>query len=69
MVDHSNTLVRVYSGALTYYLVLLELDHVDYPDSTTYIKIKVAKVDINASVQRIWPYQHIKQLIQLPPIW
>ena len=37
--------------------------------TTTFVKIKVAKVDLTTGMQRIWPYQHVQQSIQLPPIW
>ena len=69
MVDHSTILVRSYSSGLIHYLFPLELDHVDHANTTTFVKIKVAKVDFTASVQRIWPYQHIQQFIQLSPTW
>ena len=69
MFNHSTTLVRAYSGDLTYYLVPLELDHMDRTTSTNFVRIKVAKVDLTTSMQRIWPYQHIQQFIQLPPTW
>ena len=69
MVDHSTTLVRAYSSVLTYYLVLLELEHVDHTTTSTFVKIKVAKVDLTTGVQRKLLYQHVSQFIQLPPIW
>ena len=69
MVDHSTTLIRDYSGALIYYLVLLELDHVPHTTSTIFDKAKVAKVDLTASVQRVQLYQHVQQFVQLSPIW
>ena len=40
VVDHSTTLVGAYSGALMYYLVLLELDHVYHATKTTFVKKK-----------------------------
>ena len=59
MVDHSTTFLSAYSSALIYYLDPLELDHMDHTTTTAIVKIKVAKVDLTASMQRIWPYQHI----------
>ena len=53
MVNHSTTLTRAYSSILTYYLVPLELDHVDHATTTTFVKIKVTKVNLTASEQRI----------------
>ena len=53
MVDHSMTLASAYSSALIYYLVPLELDHVDHATTTTFAKTKVAKVDLNIDEQRI----------------
>ena len=47
------TLARGYSSALIYYLVPLELDHVDHAITTTFAKTKVAKVDLNVNEQRI----------------
>ena len=69
MVNHSTTLIRAYSGALIYYLVPLELDHVDYTTNTTSIIIKVAKVDLTTGVQRTLLCQHIWKSIELTPIW
>ena len=69
MVDHSTILLRAYSGDLIYYLVPLELDHVDHTISTPLAGIKVTKVDLTTGMQRLWPYQHIQQFIQLPPTW
>ena len=63
------TLTRAYSSALIYYLVPLELDHVDHATTTTFAKTKVAKVDLNTDQQRIWPYQHVQQSVQLLPTW
>ena len=39
----------------------------DHAITTTFAKIEVAKVNLTTSKQRIWPYQHIKQFVQLPP--
>ena len=61
MVKHSTTLTRAYSNALIYYLVPLELDHVDHATTTTFVKIEVAKVELTASKQRTCPYQHAQQ--------
>ena len=58
MIDHSTTLVRAYCGALIYYLVLLELDSMAHISTTAFIKIRVAKVDLNAGMQIILPYKH-----------
>ena len=69
MVNHSTTPVRAYAGALIYYLVPLDLEYVAHSTSTDFVRIKVAKVDLTTSMQRIWPYQHIQQFIQLPPTW
>ena len=69
MVDHSTTLTRAYFSALIHYLVPLELDHMDYATTTTFAKIKVAKVDLTTGKQRIWPYQHVQQSVQLLPTW
>ena len=69
VVNHYTTLTRAYSSALIYYLVLLELDHVDHGTTTTFVKIEVAKVDLTAGEQRTWPYQHIQQPFQLSPTW
>ena len=69
MVNHSTTLTRACFSALIHYLVLLELDHVDHATTTTFIRIKVSKEVLNAGVQKIWPYQHVQQSIQLLPIW
>ena len=69
MVNHSTTLTRAYFSALIHYLVPLELDHVDHATTTTFAKTKVAKVDSNVGEQRIWPYQHVQQSVQLLPTW
>ena len=37
--DYFTTLVKAYSGALTHYLVPLELDNVDHTTTTTFVKI------------------------------
>ena len=66
--DHSN-LVRAYSGALTHYLVPLELENLYHTTATTVVKVKVTKVDLTTGVQRILLYQHIQQFFQSPPIW
>ena len=68
VVDYSTTLIRVYSGALTHSLVPLELNYVDHTTTTTFVIIKIAKVDLT-HMQRVLPYQHVEQFIQLPPIW
>ena len=39
----------------------------DQATTTTFAKIKVAKVDLNIGKQRIWPYQYVQQSVQLPP--
>ena len=39
VLDYTTTLVRGYSGALVYYLVLLELDHADHTTTSVFIKI------------------------------
>ena len=57
-----------YSSALIYFLVLLELDHVDHANTTTFVKAKVAKVDLTNDKQKIWSYQHVQQSFQPPPI-
>ena len=41
----------------------------DHAIATTFIKIKVTKVDLTAVEQRIWPYQHVWQSVRLPPIF
>ena len=69
MFDHFTTQKRAYSSALIYYLVLSELDHVDHAATTTFVRIKVDKVDLNVDKQRIWLYQHGQQFVKLPPIW
>ena len=69
VVDHASTLIRAHSSTLTYYLVLLELDHVDHTTSNTVFRIKVTKVDLTTIMQRILPYQYVQQFIQLPPTW
>ena len=69
MIDHFTSLTRAYSSALIYYLVPLELDHVDHATTTTFVKIKVAKVDLTIGKQRIWLYQHVQQFIQLLSRW
>ena len=69
VVDHSTNLTGAYSSALIYYLVPLELDHVDHTTTTIFAKTKVAKVDLTTSMQRILQYQHVQQFFQLPPIW
>ena len=67
VVDYSNTLARAYSSALIHYLVPLDLDHVDHGTTTTFVRTKVAKVDLTTDEQGIWPYQHIHQSVRLPP--
>ena len=69
MVDHSTTLVRAYSGVLTYYLVPVEMDHVNHTTTTTIVKTKFTKVDQTTGMQRILPYQYIWQFVQLLPTW
>ena len=41
----------------------------DHATTTTFAKTKVTKVDLNVGEQRIWPYQHVQQSVQLPPTW
>ena len=53
MVDYSTTLTRAYSSALIYYLVPLELDHVDHAITATFAKTKVFKVELTTGKQRI----------------
>ena len=53
VLNHSTTLTRAFSSALIFYLVPLELDHMDHTTTTTFVKTKVAKVDITAGVQKI----------------
>ena len=69
VVYHSTAFTRAYHNALIHYLVPLELDHVDHTTTTTSTKTKVVKVDLNIGKQRIWPYQHGQQSVQLPPTW
>ena len=52
MVDHSTTLTGAYSSALIYFLIPLELDHVDHATTTFFAKTKVAKVDPATGVQK-----------------
>ena len=56
MFDYSTTLTWAYSSALICYLVPLELAHVNHATTITFAKIKVAKVDLTAGEQGIWPY-------------
>ena len=46
--DNSTTLAKTYSISLIYYLVPLELDHVDHASTVTFATIKVSKVDLTA---------------------
>ena len=41
----------------------------DHTINATIIKIKVAKVDLTAGIQRTFLYQHVQQFVQLPPTW
>ena len=41
----------------------------DYATTTTFVRIKNAKVDLISGEQKIYPYQHVQQSVQLPPIW
>ena len=65
MVNHSTTFTRAYSSYLIYYLVPLELDHMDHTTITSFAKTKVAKVDLTNGMPRIRPFQHIQKFIQL----
>ena len=53
MVDHSTTFTRAYSSASINYLVPLELDYVNHGTATTFVRIKIAKVDLTTGKQRI----------------
>ena len=61
--NHSTTLTRAYFSALIYYLVPLELDHVDHTTTTTFVKIKVAKEDLTTLKCR--EYGHISMLMAI----
>ena len=39
----------------------------DHATTTTFAKIKVAKVDLTIGEQRIWPHLHTQQSVQLLP--
>ena len=41
----------------------------DHATTTTFARTKVAKVNPNVGEQRIWPYQHVQQSVQLLPTW
>ena len=42
----------------------------DHATTTTFARIKVDKVELKAiGKQRIWPYQHVQQSVQLLPTW
>ena len=69
MVEHFTTLEKAYSGNLVYYLVPLELDRVDHTNTTTFVKILVAKVDLTVGVQRILHYKYIWHFNKLLPVW